>query len=104
MKSALYGSLFALFFYANIAGAAGLPDLDDSDVRDSVDIRAFEIGDDGDVGVIYYIVDRTTSNCFLLARDKFPGGIAPVQCDSLKAIPLIKQYLETGEIAKKKTQ
>ena len=104
MKSALFGSLFALFFYANIAGAAGLPDLDDSDVRDSVDIRAFEIGDDGDVGNMFYIVDRTTNNCFVLARDKFPGGIALVNCESLQTIPLIKQYMETGEVAKKKTQ
>ena len=75
-----------------------LPDLDDSDVRDDVDIRAFEIGDDGDVANLFYVVDRTTKNCFVVARDKRPGGIAPVSCDSLTAIPLIKQYIETGSI------
>ena len=87
---------------ASFVVAAELPDLDDSDVRDSVDIRAFEIGDDGDVGNLYYVVDRTTKNCFLLARDNYPGGLAVVDCNSLKSIPLIKTYLETGKLGKKK--
>ncbi len=79
-----------------------LPDLDESDVRDFVDIRAFEIGDDGDVSNLFYVVDRTTKNCFLIARDNYPGGLAVVDCKSLRSIPLIKTYLETGKLGKTK--
>ena len=38
-----------------------LPDMDDEDVRDTVDISSFEVGSDGDVGTLFYIVYLT---CF----------------------------------------
>lgn len=85
-----------------VSQAARLPDLDDEDVRDEVDIRAFEVGNDGDVANLYYIVDRTTNNCFAISRDNYPGGLTSISCDSLTAIPLIKHYIETGEFDRKK--
>ena len=101
MKLINFATLIVLFSFAASAGAAEkLPDLDDSDVSSQVDIRAFEIGDDGDVGNLFYIVDRTTGNCFVLARDKFPGGFAVVSCESLQAIEIIKTYMETGVVPK----
>ena len=99
MKTIKFSTLAALLFCSTSVFA--LPNLDDIDVSKVVDIRAFEIGDDGDVGILFYVVDRTTKNCFVVARDSRPGGIAVVDCDSLKAIPLINTYIETGEIRKK---
>ena len=95
-----FAILFALASFTH--AATELPDLDDEDVRDDVDIRAFEIGDDGDVGSLFYVVDRTTKNCFLLARDNYPGGVAVVNCESLLSIPMIKIYWETGGLGEKK--
>lgn len=96
MKFLKYSSLVALLIGSSSVFA--LADLDDIDISDEIDIRAFEIGDDGDVGNLFYVVDRTTSNCFVLARDKRPGGMAIVNCESLKAVPRIKSFLEDGNL------
>jgi len=92
--------LFAGLLLIPLSGAYALPDLDDKDIRKQIDIRAFEVGDDGDVGNLFYIVDRTTNNCFALSRDNYPGGLASISCDSLTAVPMIKEYIETGELPK----
>ena len=74
-----------------------LPDLDDEDVRDSVDISAFMVGSDGDVGTMFYIVDRTTKNCFsVIKQGAQASGLTSISCEGLTAIPAIEKYLEVG--------
>ena len=74
-----------------------LPDLDDEDVRDSVDISAFMVGSDGDVGTMFYIVDRTTNNCFsVIKQGSQASGLTAIKCEGLNAIPEIEKYLEVG--------
>jgi len=74
-----------------------LPDMDDTDVRDTVDISSFEVGSDGDVGTLFYIVDRTSNNCFAAIRQGAQAsGITAIDCKSLNAIPAIEKYMEVG--------
>ena len=74
-----------------------LPDMDDEDVRDTVDISSFEVGSDGDVGTLFYIVDRTSNNCFASIKvGSQASGITAIKCESLNAIPAIEKYLEIG--------
>lgn len=74
-----------------------LPDMDDVDVRDTVDISSFEVGSDGDVGTLFYVVDRSSNNCFAVIRQgSQASGITAINCESLNAIPAIEKYLEVG--------
>ena len=77
--------------------AWALPDLDDEDVSDTVDISAFMVGSDGDVGTMFYIVDRTTGNCFsIIKQGAQSSGLTSIKCEGLTAIPAIEKYLEVG--------
>jgi len=83
------------FFATNLY--ADLPDLDEQDVRKSVDISSFIVGSDGDVGTLLYIVDRTTGNCFAtIKQGSQASGITAIKCDYLQAIPAIAKYIEVG--------
>jgi len=97
MKKFLCTTTLSVLTTLSIASAYALPDLDDEDVSDSVDISAFMAGSDGDVGTLFYIVDRTTNNCFATIKQSTQAsGITAIPCDSLKSIPMIQKYIENG--------
>ena len=77
---------------------SALPDLDDEDVSDTVDISSFMVGSDGDVGTLFYIVDRTTNNCFATIRQSAQAsGITAIDCKSLASIEMIDNYIKNGQ-------
>ena len=90
-------SALTILFTSSVYASPDLPDLDDEDVRDSVDISAFMTGSDGDVGTLFYIVDRTSNNCFAtIKQSSQASGLASISCESLKSIPAIQSYIENG--------
>ena len=97
MKKILRTASLIMLTTLSIPSAFALPDLDDEDVRDTVDISAFMAGSDGDVGTLFYIVDRTTNNCFAtIKQSSQASGITSIPCDGLKSIPMIQKYIEEG--------
>ena len=92
----LYLSIFFLLFCKS--AFAGHPDLEDYDIEGSVDLAAFLIGSDSSVGNIFYIVIRTTKQCYIqIGGGALSGGISKIDCESIKVIPQIKSYIETGK-------
>lgn len=97
MKKFLRTTSLTILTTLSTTAAFALPDLDDEDVSDSVDISAFMAGSDGDVGTLFYIVDRTSNNCFATIKQSTQAsGITSIPCDSLKSIPMIQKYIESG--------
>jgi len=94
--------ILILSFIFSTAAHASNPEFDDYDVDENVDMAAFFIGGDNNAGSYFYIVIRTTSQCFIKSRVNIGsggggGGLVMLACDSLKNIPEIKNYLETGK-------
>ena len=97
MKISIQRLLFTLLTLFVCTHALALPDLDDEDVSDTVDISAFMVGSDGDVGTMFYIVDRTTKNCFSMIKDgNQSSGLTSINCESLNSIPMIEKYIDVG--------
>ena len=97
MKKFLPALIFTASTIIASPNALALPDLDDEDVRDNVDISAFMVGSDGDVGTMFYIVDRTTKNCFSMIKEgNQSSGLTSINCESLNSIPEIEKYMDVG--------
>ena len=97
MKKLLCATTLSILTTLSMTSAYALPDLDDEDARDSIDISAFMAGSDGDVGTLFYIVDRTTNNCFATIKQSTQAsGITAINCESLMSIPMIQKYIENG--------
>ena len=97
MNKTILSLLFSTLTLLTSTYASALPDLDDEDVRDSVDISAFMVGADGDVGTMFYIVDRTTKNCFSMIKEgNQSAGLTSINCESLNSIPAIEKYMDVG--------
>ena len=97
MKILIQRLLFTSLTLLASTHALALPDLDDEDVSDSVDISAFMVGSDGDVGTMFYIVDRTTKNCFSMIKEgNQSSGLTSINCESLNSIPMIEKYMDVG--------
>lgn len=91
--------LFLVVMCMSTVGLADLPNLDDMDIRDQIDVRSFLAGNDSDVGDLYYIIDRSTGMCFAqMWRGNGGVGINLIDCKNLKKIPIMKQYIETGSV------
>ncbi len=100
MKFKVLMVLIVLLFASTYSIAQEYPNLDDVDVRKDVDCLSFRIGNDTRVGNFYYIVDRTTNQCFAMIIHR-GNGIVEINCEKIKTIPKIKKYIETGEYDKK---
>ena len=85
--------LFLVISFVSTVGLADLPDLDDMNIRDQLDTRAFIVGRDDSVGTLIYVIDRTTGMCFARL-----GGLSLIDCENLKKVPILKQYIETGSV------
>lgn len=97
MKKYSHITLFSALSLLTSSHVLALPDLDDEDVSDSVDISAFMVGSDGDVGTMFYIVDRTTKNCFSMIKEgSQSSGLTSINCESLNSIPAIEKYIDVG--------
>ncbi len=92
--------LFVVVMCVSIISLAELPNLDDMDIREQIDVRSFLAGNDSAVGTMYYIIDRSTGICFvtLLMHSGEGNGATLVDCDKLKKNPIMKKYIETGKV------
>lgn len=59
-------------------------------------MAAFFLGEDNRVGTFYFVVIRTTNQCFF-RNGKTGTGLVLIDCESIKKIPAIKTYLDKGK-------
>ncbi len=62
-----------------------------------VDNAMFQVGYSVQ-GALCYVVDRTTGTCFALTLSERPAGLTKIDCEPLKKIEVIKNYIETGRL------
>lgn len=72
------------------------PKIEMVNIREQVEIAMFDTSFTPSMGVVYYLVDRTTHQCFLLIMGSDPHP-TPADCKMLEKIPAIKTFLETGK-------
>ena len=84
----------AILLLINSTAFGKFPEHDDYDIRGAVDMAGFLIGSDQEAGYFYYIVIRSMNQCYL---SQTRGGMTPIDCESLKKIPQIKSYIESGK-------
>jgi hypothetical protein len=78
------------------APAWASPKIEIVNIREQVEIAMFDTSYTSGMGTFYYLVDRTTRQCFLVVMGSDPHP-TPADCKMLEKIPAIKNFLETGK-------